>query len=666
MAGAWSLSLVEHGLGVVRFAVIAGAPLLLGAALLAVDPAPRSLPRRVLVVLTLWCVIEADIALLAGLLHRFDWVTVLAAELLILAAAGAVLLRQRETWRHITGAARHEAQRAGAPERMVLLALALVGVSLLWHCAAVPVIDWDSWAFHMPSMARWLQAGEFVRLEQYALRPRNGYPYTWEAVSALFMMPFGEDTLVTFPSLVAWVLLGLATFAAARDLSAGRLHALAAAVFVMSMPHLQGQVNSLHIDLPFAAFFIAALSFALSYHRRRRRSDLALLVAALGFLCGLRTTGPIYAAALAAFLLAMRRWAAAPVRSRPFAAAYPALVAFCAASGALIGSFWWLRNLADYGNVLGPVALTAADVSAATFDRSLPALTSTALLFAFDPFAPSSWTHVAGRAWNEIGLPLPIMLAQLALWPAALHADRRPQVRQAAIVTGVLVIASLALFIATPLSADSGIQLRLGFPAMGGLAIAGAVAATSARLPGLVSACLAIAVAVLTGGSSRVFQLGAVLSVPAAIALRWRPSRAGCAALAGLLGAGLVVVLLVARERRERQRLGVYGAGFAYLEQHVGEDEPLGYLLSERSYYFYGARLRRPVRYMPLPDEGPTPQWFAQLRAAGIRAVAIGPYEGSEATPETLARLLPPHGELVPVFGQGRPGEITVYRFANP
>src|SRR5262249_2934204 len=143
--------------------------------------------------------------------------------------------------------------------RLVAIALALVAVSLLWHVAAVPVIDWDSWAFHMPAMARWLQNGSFVRMEQYAERPRSRYPFTWEAIGARSLMPSGGDPCLTLPSLVAWIALGLATWAAARDLSASRVLAVVAAALTLSVPHLQGQVNSLHVDLPFATFAGAAL-----------------------------------------------------------------------------------------------------------------------------------------------------------------------------------------------------------------------------------------------------------------------------------------------------------------------------------------------------------------------------------------------------------------------
>ena len=660
-------SLLEHLVGVARFLIIAGGPLPLCAALLTSGMAPTSIARKLLVTLTLWCVIQADVALFVGLVRSFTPTAVIAVELLLLLFGGAALIRHRAGWRAMLAEARHAAQRTSRYERMVAIALLLVAVSLLWHVAAVPIIDWDSWAFHMPAMARWLEAGEFVRLEQYALRPRGAYPYTWEAVCALFLMPFGEDTGVAFPALVAWVMLGLATAATARDLSAGRLHALTAAALVMSIPHLQGQVNSLHVDLPFAAFFMAALSFGLAFHRRRLRSDLVLFMAALGLLCGLRATGAVYAAALATFLLALRRWGRAPTGPRIPATVPPLLVVLCVTSLVFISPFWWLKNLLDYGAALGPIPLRAAGVSAAaTYKGSLTSLASTALAFSFAPLALSSWKQLAERAWNEIGLPLPIMLAQLALWPAALlRVDRPPWHRQSAIIAALLVVGTITLFILTPTSALSGIQLRLGFSALGALAVAGAVAATGAGVPDLISAFLAVAAVIVTSGYSRVFQLAAVLLVPATVVRRWRPARIGTAALACLLCAALVPAMLAARVRRAQMRLEYYGPAFGYIDQNIGEDEPVGYLLSERSYFFYGTRLRRKVRYVPFPDQGPTRDWFEQLRAAGIRAVIVGPYNGQENR-QAVARLPVPQGELVAVFGHGQPGEITVYRFAQP
>jgi hypothetical protein len=611
-------------------------------------------------------VIQAAVALLAGLLHRFDAATVLAAELVLLVAGSVALARRRAVWREIVADARRAAGQTSTLERMVVLALLLMGATELWRVAAIPVIDWDSWAFHMPAMARWLQAGEFVRLEQYALRPRAAYPYTWEAVCALFLMPFGEDAFVALPSLAAWALLAVATFTAARELSAARPHALAAGAFVASMPHLVVQVNSLHVDMPFAAFSMAALSFALAFQRRRAASDLALCAAALGMLCGVRSTGPLYVAAVVALLLGLRRWGDRPATPGARSPAPRPLIVLCLVSCVFIGSFWWVKNFAEYGSPLGPVALTQAGLSADTFEKPAWKIAFSAVAFRFTWLEPSSWMVLAARAWSEIGLPLPVMLAQLALMPMAWRSDR-PRTRRAAILAAILVLATAALFVFSPASGVSGIQLRLGFAGFATLAIAGAVAATGARVPAWIAAVLAIAAAVEVSGHSRVFQLAAASLIPLALVHR-RPSRpAVTRALAVCLCAAVILFTLVARVRRVQKRAAIYGPGFAYIEQNIGEDEPVGYLLSDRSYYFYGTQLRRRVHYVPLSDGGPTAAWFEALRAKGIRAVIVGPYEGGDdGIRRTVAGLRAPHGELVAVFGQGRPGEITVYRWSEP
>ena len=655
-----SIAPLQHLLGVVCLLVIACGPLPLCGALLAPGHARRGAGRTLLAVLTLWCVLQADLALLAGLAHRFDRLTIIAGELL-LAAIGLAAARRRSDWRQLIAGMGTAAASIPTAGRIVAVALGLVAVSLLWHVTAVPVVDWDSWAFHMPAMARWLQHGSFVRIEQYAARPRSRYPFTWEAVCALFLIPFGEDTCVTLPSLVAWAVLGLATWAAARDLSASRALAVVAAALTLSVPHLQGQVNSLHVDVPFAAFAGVALSFALSFRRRGQRDDLALMLAALGMLAGLRATAPAYAAVIGALLVVPRRWRNAEPVSPP-AGAGRALAVICVASALFVGGFWWVKNLAEHGNPLGNVALTQRKPGAGGGASSLPAVTATALAFAFDPWSTASWQMVAARLAGEAGLPLLIMLAQLVFWPAALRAARRPEVRQGLLLAALWAIMSVALFIFTPTSAVSGIQIRLGFSALAALAIAGAVSATHARVPEAVWALLAIVAVVATSGYSRVFQLGAVMLIPIALLRRWLTPRLGVAASACVAAAALVLFTFAARERRARMRVEYYGSAFAYLEQHVGEDEPVAYFLSDRSYHFYGTSLRRPVRYMPPPPEGPTRAWFDELRAAGIRAVIVGSYDDSDAARAVVNALVPPAGELVPVFGKGRADEVSVYR----
>jgi hypothetical protein len=123
-------------------------------------------------------------------------------------------------------------------ERMAAIAFLLVAVSLLctWQpCPSTPVL-----AFHMPAMARWLQAGEFVRPEQYAAP--GAYP-TRGAVAPP-SMPSGEAG-VAFPAGSR----GSCSASPWRPHAICRRagYALTAAALVID-PHLQGQVNS-YVDL---------------------------------------------------------------------------------------------------------------------------------------------------------------------------------------------------------------------------------------------------------------------------------------------------------------------------------------------------------------------------------------------------------------------------------
>src|SRR5262249_9470155 len=190
-----------------------------------------------------------------------------------------------------------------------------------------------------------------------------------------------------------------------------------------------------------------------------------------GLLCGLRVTGFAYAAALAALLLIMRWWATAGVRPSLSAVRSPALATLCVGSCLFIGFFWYLRNALDYGNILGPVPLSATRQAAVPFRSSVFSLEARALALAFNPFAASNWKMLAERGRNELGLPLLIMLAQLALWPLALRRNRSPWQRQSTVLAALLLLGTTILFIVTPTSAMTGIQFRMGFPALAALAV---------------------------------------------------------------------------------------------------------------------------------------------------------------------------------------------------
>lgn len=649
---------------VLWFTLLVGAPVGLGLVAVRLHESQTrrsSLPQRLLLVLTVWCVVQALVAHLLGVLQQLRGPGVLAAELLVLGGSAVGLARSGSR----AGASGWMDRRRLVPvdrlATLTLLTLAFMGLTLVWWSAAMPVVDYDSWAFHMPHMAQWLQSGTFTRMVQDATRPRNSYPYGWEALCTLFLTPFGEDLLVTFPNVVAWSLLGLATYLLARLWRAQRIHALACAALLLAVPCVAEAVNTMHVDLPFAALFIAAAYYGAVYGRRGDPLMLGLGAATMGLACGTRVTGPAYAVLLAAWTLYLRVSVTAEAPQRGGERRLPLVVGLGMAT--FLGGFWYVKNLIEVGHLLG----FTPQPGPASVDVTWASLTSSTLVLSFDPRRLSSWKALGDRAFGELGVPFVGLIALAVLWPLSVILPRRQRNQDSAIALALLVLGTGALFWVTPYSATSTIQVRLGLPLLASLAVAAAVGASRTGLPGEVSVTLALLSAARTFGGSRVVYVLVLLLVGWGVwRARWATaagSRIRSLAMVGALGLAVVVVTLLARERRERERVQVYGAFYEYLEQHVGPAERVAYLLSNRSYLFYGRHLARTLVYAPLAEGQRVDDWAEQLRRQRIAIVAAGPWSGDSATARgALGQLTAAGGPLEAVSGHGAPGEVSLFR----
>jgi len=653
--------LARHVLGLVLFGLFLFAPLPFGLWVVGLgERAGRgfSLPQAVLAVLAVWCLVQSAVAHALGLLHLLHLPAMVAAEVVVL-AAGAIGLRRRDG-RALALLLRRP--RIGPLEKLTLLALAVMGATLLWRSAAMPVVDWDSWSFHMPAMAGWLQSGTFSRMEQYSARPRNSYPYGWEALCALFMKLFGEDLLVTFPNVVAWVSIGLATYLLARMWRARRIHALACAALLLSIPYVADPVNTMHVDLPFAALVMTSVYFGALYGRSGDLVGLGLGAATLGLACATRTTAPLYAVLVLAWIwfVRLREGATAPPgegeEDGARTVAYGGV-----ALGIVLGAFWFTKNLIESGHIFGPGAPTMETVPGRA---SWVQMVNEALALNFNLLEAASWRAVIDRAGGELGVPFLALALLSALWPVA-WLLRRESHAAAGTSLLLLLLWTGVVFWITPLSGLSRIQVRLGLPFLAALAVAAGVGATRMKLRGDVSVAVVLLAAARTFSGSRVFYLLALLAVVGGVAsgagLIPRPRSRALAVVGIALFA--VAVTLAARERRERERRAVYGPTYAYLEDHVPPAEPVAYLYCDRSYILSGRALARPLIYAPPVERASSPEWAERLRRQSVKFVAVGPWsDNHEEIEGALAQLTVPNGPLTLLSGTGDGSEISLYR----
>jgi len=587
-----------------------------------------------LALLVTWSALETAVAIALAAAGELTRPAALATEGALVLAGLAVVGRPRLP----------EEVRPHALAPPLLAVAGLVAAALLVRLAATPIVDYDSLAYHLPAIAAFLHARRLVPLAQFPALSR--YPFGWEALAALFVLPFGEDFLVALPNLVAWTIFGIAVHGTARTLGARRTPAAAAALLAATTPLVRGLVDTLHVDLAFGAFFLAAVALA-----GAGRPMLAVAAAAL--MLGVKTSGVPYAALVLAALACAAR------RPRDSGAGDVAV----AAIALLAGGFWYVRNALETGNPFAPAELTLAGHVVLPGPRSFTELRRTTLLHLFDPTLGAHWRVLGTALWGQLGLRgLALALAGAALLRPA--GSPPPRSRCAA---ATLAIATAALYWMTPFGADDGQNgwritpwiaqgLRYALPALGALAVAAGLGASTVEPQHDRAVALGASGLALAGLTNWPLLAAAGALLPAWGALRIAPRSA-----LALLGVLLLGGSHRLRLDRDRARVAASGGLTAFVDAHVGRDETIGYLLSHRSYLLQGSRPGRPVVYVGEPATDPV-AWVAGLRGRGIAVLAVGPVR-----PEWRARpewrwLADGTAPLVRVFGTDPEREVVLYR----
>lgn len=628
-----------HLLGVLGLAVVLLGPIPLALIAARADDTPRgSAAGRMLVALLVWCLWQMALAVVLGATGWLRPGPLLAGE----AALGTIGLMRHKAWPSL-----RPAPPLRPSEWAVLAALAVLGARLGLQLALQPITEHDSLGYHLTAVARWLQAGALVPLERTDYVGR--YPYGWELVCGLFILPFGDDFLVALPNLAVWTLLGVAVFVCGRQLGAPRLHALAAALCLLGLVVTRELVPTARTDLAVAAFFMAGVASALA-------STTVGVLAATALLAGTKTSGLIYAGLLLGVGAAHR--ARGRGRSTGWrAVALPAL---------LVAGFWYARNLAATGNPLGPVRVAVGDLVLFAGDMEPASLRATTLAAVFDASWPAHWRLLAGAAAAKLRLPFALLLV------AALSALVPPYQRPARLATVVTLLGlCAALYVTTPFSATllgeparltpwMSENVRFALPALGLLAAVAAAGAGQHVGTGPVLAAVAFVVA---GTTTRLTPLAiAVVGVLAAGGIAARRRRAPAAVIVTLLLAGLAAVgSWTARQYRAEARARHAGPALDRLAEALPPGGTIAYVVPTRAYLLYGPRLEQHVAYLPgkgLDREA----WTSRLRDRRIALVAIGPLQPHHRRRPEVAWLTDPSGPFERVAGTDPARETVLYR----
>ena len=560
--------------------------------------------------------------------------------------------------------------------RMIALGIVTVGVGLLIRSIATPITDEDSLAYHLPAMAKWYQTHAFVMLDQFYGRrfQISRYPYSWEALSSLFLLPLREDFLVTIPNLIAWTMFGSGIYLIAIVLGAGRNAALAFSFLALTMPTVRAHVMTMHVDLALGAFFATGVAFAL--RAPRDRFTAIAVLACMGMLAGIKTSGLVYAALLAVGFGCAYFIRPAAVRGARFTSLRAALLASGIVVAVVVASgFWYARNLVETGNPLGFPRVTVAGRT--LFDGPLDAETIAATTlwrqFRFDNM--KDWSILAGQMRKELG-PLFLVSVLIACFASVLNrpASGASQRRGRFLLAGLLVATGLAYW-ATPVTANNwdggpitpwiGQAIRYAFPFLGMLAASGAALLGTGRIANNVLAPAAL-IAGLIDSSTQFMWLAAGLLL-LGLALHHVSAQYGWGGRLMSMSVAVVavgVLVTTLHRTREAARTRLYRGLPAFIDRVIGPDDVIGYVLSNESYLFYGTHFDRTVAYTPAGNTD-RETWIAQLRERHVTVLGIGPVRPEWRRRTEFTWIHDTGGTFSHVFGRDDAVEPVLYR-VNP
>jgi hypothetical protein len=618
-----------QGLGALGLVIVAPLPLGLVFALTHLGRRPAPVAEWAVLVGMSWLSLQTFLALGLGLVHRLTPGHVLGAEALLLAVGVLAVARCRDALAVVWSARRWP----GGAEGMILVCLAAVAAWLLYETATTPISEYDSLAYHFPAVASWYRTGTLDMLGQGSV---DYYPYDFELVSLLFVLPFRGHFVVGLAQLLVWALYGLAIHAVATRLGARPLHALLAALLALTQPivlHLA--VDTLQVDLAFAAAVMIAVYVGLGY--AARHLHWSLLVLASAWVVGAKASGFGYLGLLMLTILVVRtsRSSPAPATTVAELRTPPTSVIVLSVVVALTNAgFWYARNVLTAGNPLGLVGVKLFGITIFPGPMDAAELGRSSLAAVFRVFELGDWVILLKALALNLGLSLALLAAATAMLVAG--RNERPFWRDTAIVMVLALIgACAALYASTPFSGDDvgtygwrvtpwiGQGLRYALPAAGMLAVGAALGmARLARFDTVLTVIVMTAV-VLSLPRHRIAALLLFAALCLGILRRHRLPR-----WTWRLVSYVALPLLIAASLQLRNaKDAVYARMFpvaAYVDREVALGEKIGLLVTNRASTFFGTRLTADVVFVPTGD-GDASRWVHMLRARGVRLVGIGP-----------------------------------------
>ena len=501
-------------------------------------------------------------------------------------------------------------------------AAVLVGaLAFLYSSSARAITGVDAIAFHLPTVARWVQHGSLW--EATELQPdlsSGAYPHTGNLMYLVAMLPWSSAWTARYVGVPFLAMAAVGMFTVCRSAGAPASTSLLVTAAICATYAVAGPaLDVAMVDVQFLAWFLAGVVFLIRWSDGGRRRDLVLAGIGLGLALGTKWYGLVYVP------VALGVWAVASVlrgRARGDVARACATVAAIVAA---VGGFWLLRNLVTFGSPLQPAGVRIFGLT--IFDAPPNPVLEIGGFAVFDYITDADVLRdsIIPALWRMLGAALPIFVAgavAAAVVAARDLRNRRPTGAGRILAVAIGGAALAALYTRMPYSAGgprgrphlAEAGTRYVVPGLVGLAAATAWLAVRAgrlRLP------LEIALVVATLECMRrafprveprdvVIALAVVAALAGAVWLA-RTRTLGPRAVVAVLVTGAAVAAVAGRWIEQRPPERPYGsrdATIAWIEANAPEDRRIalaGYR-SPRAFVpilpAFGPRLRNEVEYV--------------------------------------------------------------------
>ena len=220
-------------------------------------------------------------------------------------------------------------------------ALALVAIRLFVQVWVFTPHLADALSYHLPKVAEWVHAGAFTR--ELGAHTHVTYPAGFELIETWWVVFPHHDVLIEMAGVEFVVLAFFAVRALATACGLDAKGATFAALLFILTPGFHLSATSSMNDAPAAAITLAMFALMAG------RAPLPALLAAAGMGLGIKPTVGFALPGVVCLYALLRREPHAPgeVRSGPAWG--------CAVVGLFVGSYWYVRNFAWYGNPFYPM-----------------------------------------------------------------------------------------------------------------------------------------------------------------------------------------------------------------------------------------------------------------------------------------------------------------------